>query len=120
LDHTGRATAAALQTADPATAGNAVATERGRGWRDPEDSPQPAGPIEAVLAPEEADLTWERLENHLKWYSSNSRTSQCWYKRLKLLEAGGGCGAGGRGAQPVWVTGSLAAVLVVLEGAQHL
>jgi len=87
-----------------------------------EDPPDPARPMQAVPAPEEADPTWERLESQLRWYSQSSRTAQRWYKRLKLLELAVAAAlpvvAGLR--SPVWVTGGLAAVIVVLEGAQHL
>lgn len=87
-----------------------------------EDPPDPARPIQAVPPPEEADPTWERLESQLKWYSGASRTNQRWYKRLKLLELAVAAAlpvVAGLGS-PVWVTGGLAAVIVLLEGAQHL
>jgi hypothetical protein len=87
-----------------------------------EDPPDPARPIQAVPAAAEADPIWERLESQLKWHSQSSRTSQRWYKRLKLLELAVAAAlpvvAGLH--SPVWVTGGLAAVIVVLEGAQHL
>jgi hypothetical protein len=87
-----------------------------------EDPPDPARPIQALPAAEEADPTWERLESQLNRYSQSSRTSQRWYKRLKLLELAVAAAlpvVAGLGS-PVWVTGGLAAVIVVLEGAQHL
>jgi hypothetical protein len=87
-----------------------------------EDPPDPTRPIQAVPAPKEADPTWERLESQLKWYSQSSRTAQHWYKRLKLLELAVAAAlpvVAGVGS-PVWLTGGLAAVIVVLEGAQHL
>ena len=52
----------------------------------------------------------------------SSRTNQRWYKRLKLLELAVAAVlpvVAGLGS-PVWVTGGLAAVIVILEGAQHL
>jgi hypothetical protein len=86
------------------------------------DPPEPARPIQAVATPEEPDPTWERLENQLAWYSRTSATNQHWYKRLKLLELAVAAAlpvvAGLQ--SPVWLTGGLAAVIVLLEGAQHL
>jgi hypothetical protein len=87
-----------------------------------EDPPEGARSIEAVPVPEEDDPTWERLESQLKWYSQSSRTNQRWYKRLKLLELAVAAAlpvVAGL-ASPVWLTGGLAAVIVVLEGVQHL
>jgi hypothetical protein len=87
-----------------------------------EDPPGPQRPIEAVPSPAPDDPTWERLEDQIGWYDRKSGTNQRWYKRLKLLElaviATLPVVAGLR--SPVWVTGGLAAVVVVLEGAQHL
>jgi len=63
-----------------------------------------------------------RLESQLRWYGDKSRLTQRLYKWLKLLELAVAAAlpvvAGLR--SPVWVTGGLAAVIVVLEGAQHL
>jgi hypothetical protein len=87
-----------------------------------EDSPEPARPIQSVPVPEDPDPTWQRLENQIVWYSRTSTTNQDWYKRLKLLELAVAASlpvvAGLH--SPVWLTGGLAAVIVVLEGAQHL
>jgi hypothetical protein len=66
--------------------------------------------------------TWERLENQLGWYDRKSRYNQRRYQWLKLLELAVAAAlpvVAGVGS-PVWVTGGLAAVIVVLEGAQHL
>jgi len=69
-----------------------------------------------------ADPTWERLEDQLNWYDRKSGENQRYYKWLKLLEIAVAAAipvvAGIR--SPVWVTGGLGAVVVVLEGAQHL
>jgi hypothetical protein len=87
-----------------------------------EDGPGPARPIEAVPPPAPADPTWERLEDQLGWYDRKSGDNQRRYKWLKLLELAVAAAlpvvAGMR--SPVWVTGGLAAVIVVLEGAHHL
>jgi hypothetical protein len=75
-------------------------------------------------APETAveDPTWERLEDQLAWYDRKSRENQSRYKWLKLLELAVAAVLPVVAAveSPVWVTGGLAAVIVVLEGAQHL
>lgn len=87
-----------------------------------EDGPGPARPIEAVPAPAAEDPTWERLEDQIGWYDRRSGDNQRRYKRLKLLELAVAAAlpvvAGVK--SPVGVTGGLAAVIVVLEGAQHL
>jgi Protein of unknown function (DUF4231) len=87
-----------------------------------EDGPGPARPVEAVPPPVVEDPTWERLEDQIRWYDRKSGQSQRRYKRLKLLELAVAAAlpvVAGVGS-PVWVTGGLAAVIVVLEGAQHL
>ena len=67
------------------------------------------------------DPTWDRLEDQLAWYDRKSRDSQRNYKWLKLLELAVAAALPVVAAveSPVWVTGGLAAVIVVLEGAQH-
>jgi Protein of unknown function (DUF4231) len=86
------------------------------------DEPGPVRPIEAVPAPAADDPTWERLEDQIGWYDRKSGDNQRWYKRLKLLELAVAASlpvvAGIH--SPVWVTGALAAAVVVLEGVQHL
>jgi Protein of unknown function (DUF4231) len=87
-----------------------------------EDGPGQARPIEAVPPPAPEDPTWERLEDQIGWYDRKSGDNQRRYKWLKLLELAVAAAlpvvAGIH--SPVWVTGGLAAVIVVLEGAQHL
>jgi Protein of unknown function (DUF4231) len=80
-----------------------------------------SGAIRAVPAGEE-DPTWDRLEDQLGWYDRKSGENQRRYKRLKLLEIAVAAVLPVVAAvhSPVWVTGGLAAVIVVLEGAQHL
>ncbi len=79
------------------------------------------GTIRAVPA-EVEDPTWERLEDQLGWYSRKSGESQRLYKWLKLLEIAVAATLPVVAAvhSPVWVTGGLAAVIVVLEGAQQV
>ena len=79
------------------------------------------GAIRAVSA-EAEDPTWDRLENQIDWYSRKSRENQRFYKWLKLLEIAVAASLPVVAAvhSPVWVTGGLGAVIVVLEGTQHL
>ena len=87
-----------------------------------EDEPEPARPVEAIPSPAAADPTWDRLEDQISWYDRKSGDNQRRYKWLKLLELAIAAAlpvVAGVGS-PVWVTGSLAAIIVVLEGAQHL
>jgi Protein of unknown function (DUF4231) len=87
-----------------------------------ENGPEAGRPIEAVPAPAAEDPTWERLEDAIRWYDSRATENQRLYRWLKLLELAVAATlpvVAGVGS-PVWVTGGLAAVVVVMEGAQHL
>ena len=79
------------------------------------------GAIRAVPA-EADDPTWIRLEDQIGWYDRKSGENQRLYKWLKLLEIAVAAALPVVAAvhSPVWVTGGLGAVIVVLEGAQHL
>ena len=65
---------------------------------------------------------WERLTDQLSWYERKSASCKTWFHRFKVLQiviaaaipvvAGAGAGA--------WITGSLGASIVVLEGFQQL
>jgi Protein of unknown function (DUF4231) len=83
--------------------------------------PEAPGAIRAVPAGAE-DPTWDRLEDQIGWYSRKSVESQRLYKWLKLLEIAVAASLPVVAAvhSPVWVTGGLAAVIVVLEGAQQV
>jgi hypothetical protein len=69
-----------------------------------------------------ATFAQDRLEDQLGWYERKSASSKSWFYRLKALQiviaaaipvaAGGGAGA--------WITGTLGATIVVLEGFQQL
>jgi Protein of unknown function (DUF4231) len=87
-----------------------------------DDGSGPLPPMEAGPRPAAEDPTWERLEAQIGWYDRRSGNYHRRYLQLKLLElviaASLPVVAGMRG--PVWVTGGLAAVIVVLEGTQHL
>jgi hypothetical protein len=86
-----------------------------------ENGPGLARPIEAVPAPATDDPTWARLEDQIGWYERMSMDSRRWYKWRKLLELAVAAALPVVAAlhSPVWVTGGLAALIVVLEGAQH-
>jgi hypothetical protein len=88
----------------------------------PGETPGSARPVEAVPPQPDEDPTWNRLEDQLRWYSTSSRKNQRYYKWLKLLEIAIAASLPVVTAvhSPVWVTGGLAALIVVLEGAQHL
>jgi hypothetical protein len=62
------------------------------------------------------------LEDQIRWYDRKSHDNQHLYKWLKLLEIAIAAVLPVVAAvhSPVWVTGGLAAVIVVLEGTQHL
>ena len=85
-------------------------------------TPGATRPIGAVPATPAEDPTWDRLEDQLGWYDRRSGDNQRRYKWLKLLEIAVAASLPVVAAvhSPVWVTGGLAAVVVVLEGAQHL
>jgi hypothetical protein len=88
----------------------------------PGETPGSTRPVEAVPPPADADPTWERLEDQIGWYDRKSGDDQRLYKWLKLLEIAVAASLPVVAAvhSPVWVTGGLAAVIVVLEGVQHL
>ena len=62
------------------------------------------------------------LEDQISWYDRKSGASQSRYKWLKLLEiaVAGSLPVVAAVHSPVWVTGGLAALIVVLEAIQHL
>ena len=68
----------------------------------------------------EQDSGYSRLEDQIRWYDRRSQTSQWWYKRVKIVEFV--CGA----LVPLMAnihantTAILGAVVIVLEGLQHL
>jgi hypothetical protein len=78
--------------------------------------------FQAVPAPAAADPTWERLEDQIGWYDRKSGMNQRSYKWLKLLEIAVAAVLPVVAAvhSPVGLTGGLAALIVVLEGVQHL
>jgi len=65
---------------------------------------------------------WDRLEDQLGWYERKSADHKKWFQRFKVMQivlaaaipvvAGAGASA--------WITGSLGAAIVVLEGLQQL
>ena len=73
-------------------------------------------------AAEHEGYAWERLEDQLGWYDRKSARHKAWFYRFKVLQiviaaaipivAGVNASA--------WITGSLGASIVVLEGFQQL
>jgi hypothetical protein len=78
--------------------------------------------MRAGPAPDPDDPTWERLQDQLTWYDDKSGHSQRRYKWLKVLEIAVAAALPVVASvhSPVWVTGGLAAVVVVLEGIQQV
>jgi len=87
-----------------------------------DDGLAPGGPTGAGAATDPEDPTWERLEDQLDWYDKKSGYSQRRYKWLKVLEIAVAASLPVVASlhSPVWVTGGLAAVVVVLEGIQQV
>lgn len=87
-----------------------------------DNGPGAARPMEAVPSPATEDPTWDRLEDQLNWYDRKSGDNQRRYNWLKVLEIAVAASLPVVAAvhSPVWVTGGLAAVIVVLEGVQHV
>jgi hypothetical protein len=88
-----------------------------------DDGPATARPaLAAVPDPNPIEVTWERLEDQLKWYDGKAGYNQRRYKWLKVLEIAVAASLPVVAAvhSPVWVTGGLAAVVVLLEGIQHI
>lgn len=69
---------------------------------------------------EEPNSDYPRLEQQIRWYDQKSQSAQKWFKRTKLIEFI--CGAMVPPAALVCgpVAAGLSAVVIVLEGLQHL
>src|SRR6476659_1997416 len=69
-----------------------------------------------------ANVAWERLEDELAWYDTKSTVSQHIFKRCKLIQIIVAAAVPVLAAleAPAAITASVAAVVVVLEGAQQL
>ena len=68
------------------------------------------------------NLTLERMEGQIKWYSEKSAWNQDWFKKLKVTEVGAVAlipFAAGMHA-PAGFTGLLGVVVVVLESLQSI
>ena len=72
-------------------------------------------------APGDHNPTWDRLEDQLAWYDSKSNSCQAAYKRAKLAQLVVAAGVPVLALADVAavVTAIVAAVVVVLEGAQQ-
>lgn len=80
------------------------------------------GATEDTTMPPPSGYAWERLEDQLKWYGAKARYNREWFHRLKVLQivlAAVIPVSAGSGASS-WITGSLGASIVVLEGMQQL
>lgn len=81
----------------------------------------PAVP-DASAIPVPTGYAWDRLEEQLSWYDEKSAHHKDWFYRTKVLQiviAAAIPVAAGAGAS-AWLTGSLGASIVVLEGLQQL
>jgi hypothetical protein len=71
---------------------------------------------------EPVNHAWERLEDQLGWYDRKSGQQKLWFQRLKVMQIVTAAAipvVAGVGAD-AWITGSLGASIVVLEGIQQL
>ncbi|WP_330252849.1 DUF4231 domain-containing protein [Nocardia sp. NBC_00565] len=70
----------------------------------------------------ETDPVWERLTEQLQWYSSKGAAAQRTYKRVKFAQIAVGASVPVVAAlsAPAAVTATIAAAVVVAEGAQQL
>src|SRR5579875_2513308 len=86
------------------------------------ETPPAPPPDEAVSSLVTADPTWARLEDQISWYDGKSQDNQRLYNWFKVLEITVAAALPVVAAihSPVWVTGGLGALIVVLEGLQHL
>jgi hypothetical protein len=71
---------------------------------------------------EPVDPTWDRLEDQLRWYDRKSGVAQRAYKRVKLVQLviGAAVPVAAALSGPAAITATLAAIVVVAEGAQQL
>lgn len=68
------------------------------------------------------DHVLESLEDQIRWHERKSSSCRSWYRRLKLLEIASAVlipFAAGIHA-PTWLIGCLGALIVILEGIQHI
>lgn len=120
----------AWDAASPLTATQAVANI-GEGPLTKEDGlvnetaadldPKPPSIDDSTLSTRPA-YAWDRLEDQLGWYEDKSAHHKNWFQRLKVLQIVSAAAipvAAGNGAS-AWITGSLGALIVVLEGFQQL
>lgn len=67
---------------------------------------------------------WARLEDQLAWYDGKSRSSQSWYKGLKILQVilavAIPIASHADPAVAKWLTSIAGAAIALLEGIQHL
>ncbi len=85
------------------------------------DVPAPRS-LEPVESGGTADVTWERLEDQIRWYDRKSRAAQRSYKWVKVIELVVAASVPPLAALEVStaVVSIVASLVVVLEGLQHL
>jgi hypothetical protein len=86
-------------------------------------APTPSRP--ASSAPVEAppsSVSWQRLEEQIRWYSHGARRNKRWYLRIKVVQivAAAAIPVLAATSLPTWVAGGLGASIVVLESVQQL
>jgi len=85
--------------------------------------PDPSGSSGAT-----GDVTLDRLEDQIRWYSSKSRTARRWFKAIKIIEILAAAFIPFLGSLPfdwlkphlVLITGALGVLITILEGILHL
>jgi hypothetical protein len=102
------------------------AVDRGWGcWKHRVAVSDAAANVDASIdgsAPPQDGYAWERLEDQLGWYDRKSGGQKRWFQRLKVVQivmAAAIPVAAGNGAD-AWITGTLGAAIVVVEGFQQL
>jgi len=98
------------------------ATEAGSEKRSRPDPSLEASASEDAGRDGPAGPTWDRLEDQVDWYDRESAASQRAFKRLKVLQlaAAAMVPVAASVHAPVWITGGLGALVVVVEGMQQL
>jgi Protein of unknown function (DUF4231) len=103
---------------DPETEQPAVATPIVA----PPDGSAAEPPLPAMEPNAAAAAIWDRLEDQIAWYDSKSTSAKRWFTRLKLIEliVAAAVPAIAAAKGPPALLTVLGALVVVLEGSQHL
>ena len=90
----------------------------------PLPAPTRAAEVESPEAPEglEPSLVEARVASQLAWYQRHAGYSRVWYLTVKVVQLvlAAGVPVAVAVSAPTWLTASLGATIVVLEGAQQL